>query len=128
MDWKKGTMITLAACTAFFAVAATAQAASYKKLKSQGYTTGQLTRAASGKLGWILSGAGKRYFCRMDATVVFVGRKKMVYIFDSGRQMPMDRAVYMKSLGNKKVYVPQMSDLKAGRLDPRDVGRCSKMK
>ena len=123
------TLITLAAGAAFLAASATAvQAASYKKLKSQGYTTGQLTRAASGKHGWVVTGADKRYFCRLDATVAAVSKTKLVYILDSGRQIALDRAAYMASLGNKKVRIPNMSDLKAGRPDPRDVGRCSKMR
>ncbi|WP_421857797.1 hypothetical protein [Oricola sp.] len=123
------TLITLASGAAFLAASSTAvQAASYKKLKSQGYATGQLTRAASGKHGWVVTGADKRYFCKMNATMAYVGSKKMVAFTSSGRQIPMDRAVFEKSLGNKKVRIPNISDLKAGRPDPRDVGRCSKMK
>ena len=121
-------LITVAVCVAISAAtAAAAHAASYERLKSQGYETGQLTRAQSGAYGWILSGAGKRYFCRMDATVAYVGSTEMVAFTSSGRQIALDRAVYERSLGNKKAHVPQMSDLKAGRPDPRDVGRCRRL-
>ncbi|MBN9674074.1 hypothetical protein [Roseibium aggregatum] len=98
----------------------------YEVLKSQGYKTGSLTQSASGSAGWYLSGDGKRIFCQARGGVTYVGETGMVILIPtSGRMLKVDREAYHKHQGVTKTDAAQLSDLKAGRLRPRDVGRCT---
>ncbi|MCX2725092.1 hypothetical protein [Roseibium salinum] len=103
----------------------TAWAASYKNLASKGYKISKLTRSPSGSMGWYLTGEGKKYFCLLNVGVVYIGETGMGIFTSSGRLIEVDRATYHKHQGVSKTDAPQMSDLKAGRVRPRDVGVCT---
>jgi len=103
-------------------------AETYSNLQSGGYKTGKLTRGASGSLGWIVSNGKNKFFCRMRAAHAYVGKTGMVCFTSSGRQISMDRKVYEQYAGGFDASAPQLSDLKAGKLDARDVGACAPAK
>ncbi|SCM75645.1 conserved exported hypothetical protein [uncultured Pleomorphomonas sp.] len=112
---------------AFVAVIATtgvAQAESFTKLTQQGYKLGKLTTGKSGLPGWIASNGTKQYFCKMWANKAYVGKDGMVGFTSSGRQVGVDRATYERIIGGFDPSIPQLSDLKAGRARPADVGYC----
>jgi hypothetical protein len=117
----------LIAAAAFMSLAlpTVASAESFPSLAKQGYSVGQLGRGKSGGLGWVVSKGGKQFFCRMRASLAYVGKKDMVSFTTSGRMITLDRAVYEASLGGPDPTLPQLADLKAGRPRPIDVGTCS---
>ncbi|TIV69170.1 MAG: hypothetical protein E5V89_19950 [Mesorhizobium sp.] len=102
-------------------------AESFSSLQASGYKTSKLTRGASGSLGWIVSNGEKKFFCRMRAAIASVGKTGMVGFTASGRQVPMSRKVYEQRVGFDPT-APQLSDLKAGRPNARDVGSCAPAK
>ncbi|WP_246694480.1 hypothetical protein [Mesorhizobium sp. M2E.F.Ca.ET.209.01.1.1] len=103
---------------------APAHAESYSNLQSSGYKTSKLTRGASGSLGWYVSNGEKKFFCRMRATNAYVGKTGMVGFTSSGKQLSLDRKVYEQYAGGFDPSMPQLADLKAGRLNARSVGYC----
>ena len=103
-------------------------AESYSKLQSDGYKTSKLTHGASGSLGWIVSNGEKKFFCRMRVAHAYVGKSGMVGFTSSGRQIGLNRKVYEKYAGGFDQSASQLSDLKAGRPNARDVGNCSPAK
>lgn len=103
------------------------EAASFRKLASQGYAPGTLIRSASGGYGWIVSNGKDRYFCKMKATLAYVSRTKMVSFTAAGRQIELDRKTFERSMGGKTGRIPNLADLKAGRLHPDDVGSCRRV-
>ena len=112
-------------CLAATTVPGVARAASYSDLAAKGYKTSPLTKSRSGAPGWILSGGGKQYFCRLGASVVLSGKNGMVSITSSGRQIRLDKAAYEKSLGGPDASLPRLENLKAGRPRPQDVRSCT---
>lgn len=115
--------------TAVFLLASIApsHAESYSNLQGKGYKTGKLSRGASGSLVWFVSNGEKKYFCRMRAAQAYVGSTGMVAFTAAGRQISLDRNVYEKYAGFD-ASIPQLSDLKAGKLNKRAVGNCSPAK
>jgi hypothetical protein len=115
---------------AVFLLASTtpSHAESYSNLQGKGYKTGKLSRGASGSLGWFVSNGEKKYFCRMRVAVAYVGNTGMVAFTSSGRQIPADRKVYEKCIGGPDSSIPQLSDLKAGKPNARNVGSCDPAK
>ena len=76
----------------------------------------------------MVSKGGKQYFCRMRASLAYVGKKDMVSFTTSGRMITLNRAVFEASLGGPDPTLPQLADLKAGRPRPIDVGTCSALR
>jgi len=105
-----------------------ADAASYNNLTKQGYKTGKLSRNPAGIRGWRLSKGADRYFCKMRVSLVYVGKSGMVGFSSSGRQIKMSRKAYESKTGGHDKRIPQMRDLKAGRLEPNHVGSCRKLR
>ena len=101
-------------------------AASYSSLVKKGYSTGKLTKGRSGKLGWYVQKGDLRYFCRSRVSLVLVGSKGMIGFTTSGRQIKMSRKDFESRSSTKGL--PKMSDIKAGRLRGKDVGRCTKQR
>ncbi|CAM5654953.1 hypothetical protein MAUB1S_11380 [Mycolicibacterium aubagnense] len=93
--------------------------AEYSDLQAQGYKTGKLTRGASGSLGWYVSNSEKKFFCRMRGIYAYIGKTGLVIFTSSGRPIPLNRKNYMDN-----PLIPQLSDLRAGKLNSRDVGYC----
>ncbi|RWB22767.1 MAG: hypothetical protein EOQ40_03430 [Mesorhizobium sp.] len=106
---------------------APSHAESYSNLQTGGYKTSKLTRGASGALGWIVSNGEKKFFCRMRVGAAYVGKTGMVGFTSSGRQISENRKVYEQRVGFDPT-LPQLSDLKAGRPNARDVGACAPAK
>lgn len=125
---KKHLAFCLGSACAFFVMATTADAASYKRLVAKGYGTGQMTRSGSGGLGWVVSNGKESYFCKMKATLAYVSKTRMVSFTAAGRQIELDRKVFEKSMGGRTGRIPNLSDLEAGRLHPDDVGSCRRLK
>lgn len=114
-------LAVLIACAAF---PTESQAAKYKSLKSKGYKTGKLTKNQAGLMGWYVSGEGKRFFCKMKVSQVYIGSNKMAQFTSSGRMITMNREAHHKYIGAKSMDLPQLKDLKAGRPRNQDVGYC----
>jgi hypothetical protein len=121
MSMKK---IAAGALVALLATAGVAQAESFTKLTQQGYKLGKLITGKSGLPGWVASNGTKQYFCKMAVARAYVGKKGMVIFSTSGRPIELDRATYEAMTGGFDPTVPQLSDLKAGRVKPADVGNC----
>lgn len=113
-----------ALCLAAMFVPGAAYAASYSYLVNKGYKTSGLTKSRGGAPGWILSGGGRPYFCRLGVAIVLSGRNGMVLISSSGRQSPMNKAAYEHFRGGPNPSLPHREDLKAGRPRTQDVGTC----
>jgi hypothetical protein len=105
---------------------ATAQASSFERLKKQGFKVGGFTRGKSGSRGWYLTKGNEKYFCKFQGSTVYVGKTKMVIFTSPGREISMNRKAYEEKAGGPDPSIPQMSDLKAGRVEPRLVGACAK--
>ena len=103
-----------------------AEAASFERLKKQGFKVGTFTRGRSGSRGWYLSKGNEKYFCKFQGTTVYVGKNKMVIYTATGREMSMNRKAYEEKAGGPDPSIPKMSDLKAGRPEARQVGACAK--
>lgn len=100
-----------------------ANAESYAALQGQGYKISKLTRGASGSLGWLMVGRGKKFFCPMRVATAQVGKTGLIGFTSSGKQVRLDRKVYEQHAGSASIY-PQLSDLQAGRPRPQDVRAC----
>lgn len=107
------------------ALPASANAESFSKLAGQGYSVGPLGQGRSGGLGWVLSKGDKRFFCRMRVSQAYVGRDGMVSFTTSGRMVKLDRAVFEAAIGGPDPSIPRLEDLKAGRVQPANVGSCA---
>jgi len=103
------------------------QAESYASLRTNGYKTSKLTRGASGSLGWFVSSGEKKFFCPMRVGIAYVGKTGMVGFTSSGRQVALNRKVYEQRVGFDPT-TPQLSDLQAGRPNPRNVRNCAPAK
>ena len=115
----------LALCLTAMMIPDLALAATYSDLVAKGYKTSSMTESRGGAPGWILSGGGKTYFCRLGVSVVLSGKNGMVSISSSGRQSPLDKQAYVKSRGASVASFPRLEDLKAGRLKPEYVRECT---
>ncbi|UVK51809.1 hypothetical protein DBIPINDM_005122 [Mesorhizobium sp. AR02] len=103
-------------------------AESYSNLQSKGYKTGKLARGASGNLGWFVSDGQTKFFCKMHVGLAYVGSTKMIGFTSAGAQVSLDRKVYESHTGGHDDSIPQLADLKAGKLNARDVGNCAPAK
>jgi hypothetical protein len=103
-------------------------AESYSSLIKQGYKTGKLSKNAAGAQGWTVSNGDMRYFCRMRATMAYVGAAGLVSILSNGRQIKLDRKTFESHIGGPDPTIPQLSALKTGKLNARDVGGCAAVK
>jgi hypothetical protein len=111
------------------AMAATpALAESYASLQKQGYKISKMSRGTSGAQGWAVSNGEKKYFCKLKASMAYVGSSGLVSILSNGKQIKLDRKTFEAGIGGPDANIPQLSDLKAGRPMPRDVGACSPLK
>ena len=120
--------ILVASVAATLSLTAQASAESYSKLQGKGFNTSALTRGPSGAQGWIVSNGSKKFFCKLDATMVYVGKTGLVSVLSNGRQIKIDRKTFENAIGGPDPNIPQMSDLRAGRPAPKDVGVCSPAK
>lgn len=122
---KLNYFIALLATTAMFlTVPQTSEAASYKKLIKNGYKISTLTRSKGGSAGWFLSNGQKRYFCKIRVATMYVGKTGLISMSPTtGRIMQLDRAVFEKHLGGPVPIkgIPQLRDIKAGRIKPHHV-------
>lgn len=116
--------LAICATIAMIAAMGIAQAESYAKLAQQGYKLGKLTTGKSGLPGWVASNGGKQYFCKMKAARAYVGKTGLVMFSTNGRPIEVDRATYDAAIGGPDPSIPQLSDLKAGRVKPGDVDAC----
>jgi len=119
---------TLLAALVFSVISTQANAESYSRLQASGYKTGNMTRGASGSLGWFVTNGEKRFFCSSGVSLAYNGKNGMVGFTSSGRQITIERKVFEKRAGKNTKGIPQLSDLKAGRLQPSDVGSCRPVK
>ena len=103
-------------------------AESYASLVKQGYKTGKLSKNAAGAQGWAVVNGEKKYFCRMKATMAYVGDSGLVSILSNGRQIKLDRKTFESGIGGPDPNIPQLSALKAGKPNERDVGGCAAVK
>jgi hypothetical protein len=103
-------------------------AESYSSLVKQGYKTGKLSKNAAGAQGWTVSNGEKKYFCRMKATMAYVGSGGLVSILSNGRQIKLDRKTFEAGIGGPDPSIPQLSALKTGKPNDRDVGGCAAAK
>ena len=115
----------VAAAFTTLALPTIASAESFPSLAEQGYSVGELGQGKSGGLGWVVSKGGEQFFCRMRASLAYVGEKDMVSFSKSGRIVTLNRAVFESSLGGRDPTLPQLADLQAGHPRPNDVGACS---
>jgi hypothetical protein len=102
-----------------------ASAESFTALSKQGYSVGKLGQGKSGAMGWVVSGNGKRFFCKMKVSIAYSGKSGMVSFTTSGRMIKIDRGVFESSIGGHDPAIPQLADLKAGRVQPKHVGSCN---
>ena len=103
-------------------------AESYPGLVNQGYKTGKLSKNAAGAQSWTVSNGEKKYFCRMKATMAYVGGSGLVSILSNGRQIKLDRKTFEAGIGGPDPNIPQLSALKAGKPNDRDAGGCAAAK
>lgn len=103
-------------------------AESYPSLVKQGYKTGKLSKNAAGGQGWTASNGERKFFCRMKATMAYVGGSGLVSILSSGRQIKLDRKTFEAGIGGPDPNIPQLSALKAGKPNDRKVGACAAAK
>ncbi|NLS04650.1 hypothetical protein HGP14_14930 [Rhizobium sp. P32RR-XVIII] len=117
----------LFAAAAFMSLAlpAAASAESFPSLAEQGYSVSVLGPGKFGGLGWVVSKGNEQFFCRIRASLAYVGEKDMVSFSKSGRIVTLNRAVFESSLGRPDSTLPQLADLQAGHPRPADVGTCS---
>jgi hypothetical protein len=121
-------IVMTAAAFALALATNSANAESYAGLQNQGYKTGKLSRGKSGAQGWVVSDGEKKYFCKLKASMAYVGSSGLVSILSNGRQIKLDRKTFEAGIGGPDPNIPQMADLKAGRPNARDVGSCSSVK
>lgn len=124
----RGWWATAFVAMALAVTATPSMAESYAGLQKQGYKTGKLSRGPSGAQGWVVSNPDKKYFCKLKASMAYVGSSGLVSILTNGRQIKLDRKTFEAGIGGPDPNIPQMADLKAGRPNTRDVGGCSPLK
>jgi hypothetical protein len=105
-----------------------ASAESYASLQKQGYKTGKMSRGASGAQGWVVTNGEKKFFCKLKASMAYVGSSGLVSILSNGRQIKLDRKTFEVGIGGPDPNIPQLADLKSGKPGARDVGSCSPQK
>lgn len=105
-----------------------ASAESYSGLQMQGYKTGKMSRGTSGAQGWVVTNGEKKFFCKLKASMAYVGSSGLVSILSNGRQIKLDRKTFEAGIGGPDPNIPQLADLKSGKPDTRDVGSCSPQK
>ncbi len=123
-----GKFVLLTALAAICLPVSQSLAESYPSLVKQGYRTGKLSKNAAGAQGWTVSNGEKKYFCRMKATMAYVGGSGLVSILSNGRQIKLDRKTFESGIGGPDPNIPQLSALKAGKPNERDVGGCAAVK
>ena len=126
--WQaKSTKWTIAVAAMLFlaASATSSRAESYAGLQGQGFKTSKLSRGASGAQGWVVSNGEKKYFCKLKASMAYVGSTGLVSILTNGRQIKLDRKTFEAGIGGPDKNIPQLSTLKAGKPGARDVGACT---
>lgn len=121
-------LVLLTALAAISMPVSKSMAQSYSSLVKQGYKTGKLSKNAAGAQGWTVSNGEKKYFCRLRASLAYVGATGLVSILSNGRQIKLDRKTFESHLGGSAGDLPQLSDLKAGRPGNKDVGGCAAAK
>jgi hypothetical protein len=122
----KTTISTVLLGAAFtIAISTSVLAASFESLVADGYKVGKMSRSASGASGWVLSGKDGKYFCKLDASMA-LGKTTIYSLITGGRVIELDRKTFEQSASTDGM--PLMSDLKAGKPRPQDVGSCSKSK
>lgn len=102
-----------------------AKAESFSELTAKGATVSKMTENQAGLVGWIVSGNGKRYFCKLNVSIAIVDAKSLISILSLRRMIRLDRAAYEKRVGGPSKSMPKLVDLKNGRLRPSDVGECT---
>lgn len=120
----RGYVACLAAFISLFALPASARIADYATLKAEGYKTGTLTQNRAGNWGWHVSGKSETLFCRLSVGLVYGGPTGLGAFTSSGRLIPLNVQVAEHINGGPLRDAPKLTDLKAGRLRPQDVGRC----
>ena len=108
---------------------ATSYAASYKKLKSSGYKISRLTRNTAGQSGWIMKKGEDKQFCKRRAVTFDLGGGKGAIISLAGKRIRLDMKAmkkFIRDRGEKVPRYPRWSDMKAGRVQAADVGRCKR--
>ena len=123
-----GKFVLLTALAAICLPVSQSLAESYPSLVKQGYRTGKLSKNAAGAQGWTVSNGEKKYFCRMKATMAYVGGSGLVSILSNGRQIKLDRKTFESGIGGPDPNIPQLSALKAGKPNERDVSGCAAVK
>jgi hypothetical protein len=76
MNFRPGCLVIVAAFVAL-AIPGIANAEAYSGLLKQGYTVSKLGQGKSGSLGWVLSKSGKKFFCRLNASLAIVSSKQI---------------------------------------------------
>lgn len=115
-----------ALAVSFAATVEVASAATFQSLVSQGYKSGGLVQNKAGIQGWLLKKGNDSVFCRMNVSLVYVGKNGMASFTTGGRMIKLDKKTYMDYLNiTDDPTIPHLEDLKAGRPRPEDVGSCS---
>lgn len=109
------------------ALATPAAANAFDRLVAKGYKVSKMTQGKSGSTGWYLTKAGEqRMFCRANVGVVRNG-KGFVAFTSAGQIISLHTETYVQGLKGKIHDMPQLRVLKAGKIDGRWVGPCSRM-
>ncbi|RFC62105.1 hypothetical protein DYI37_17840 [Fulvimarina endophytica] len=101
----------------------TASAASFPELAAKGYQISPMTKSRGGRAGWIMRGTRDSYFCVLVPGMVRAGNG-YVSLSTSAYETPASKAVIDRVTGGAGLNLPQLADLKAGRVPPQKVGRC----
>lgn len=104
-------------------------AASYKKLKSSGFKISRLTRNSAGQSGWIMKKGKDKQFCTRRAVTFDLGGGKGAIISPAGKRIRLDLNAmkkFIRDRGERVPRYPRWSDMKAGRVQAADVGRCKR--
>lgn len=104
-------------------------AASFKKLTKSDVQIQSFTKNKAGIKGWIAKAASGSYFCRVKprAVTVIVDRKTLMMVLRSGSNIQLDRATFEKGAGPVEGKLPKWPDFKAGRINPKYIGNCTKL-
>ena len=124
--FRKAIGFSLALAAIYAATIDVASAATFQSLVSQGYKSGGLTQNKAGIQGWLLKKGNDSVFCRMNVSLVYVGKNGMASFTAAGRMITIDKKTYMDYLKiTNDPTIPHLEDLKAGRPRPEDAGSCS---
>ncbi|MEJ8475845.1 hypothetical protein [Roseibium algae] len=102
-------------------------AGSYEALKAQGYKIGSLTSSRGGAQGWYMTDTEGRYFCNTSFNIVEYAPGKVGVRTSSGRYISIDVEAYKEYGGYDDFEAPKLTNLKAGRVRPQDVGSCKRV-